>query len=181
MDTSNVAFKLRVKDVLTGSYVRTEGQFEPNYLLVGDRKVSRVNIIAVVVSSEDEGIVIDDGTGSISVRMAESGIKLPPAGTVAIIIGRPREFSSSIYIAPEIVKQLDSAWLEFRKKELGKEAVPKPEIVLNLVKSLDTGQGADIDEVIRKSGIPGCQKIIDLLMQEGDIFQVRPGRLKALE
>ena len=77
MELKNVANKLRIKDLHAGSYVRTEGQFEPNYLTLGDRKISRVNVIAVIVSNEEAGLVLDDGSGRIEARvMPGSEIRL---------------------------------------------------------------------------------------------------------
>jgi uncharacterized protein len=182
MDSKNVAHKILIKDLLQGTYVRTEGQFEPNYLKVGELNISRVNVIAVVVSSEDAGLVLDDGSGRIEARvMAGSDIKLPAAGTAALVIGRPREFNDSIYLVPEIIKTVSPGWLEHRKLELQTQSISKPEKVLQIIKSLDKGDGADIDEVVKRSQLPECEKIINLLLSEGDIFQVKHGRLKALE
>jgi uncharacterized protein len=182
MEGQGVAYKLGVKDLLEGSYVRTEGQFEPNYLSIGDRKVTRVNLIAVIVSSEEDGVVLDDGSGRIEARvMPGFDFKLPSAGNVALVIGRPRQHNQSIYLVPEIIKAMTPGWLEHRKIELGNENISKPEKVIKLIRMLDKGDGSDIEEVIAKSGMPECEKIVNMLLQEGDIFKIKHGRLKALD
>src|SRR3989338_7527293 len=72
-----IAYKVRIKDVLDGKYIKEEG-WTPNYILTSDgRRVSRVNIIAVVVSKNTDNLnyalVLDDGSGRISIRSFDSG------------------------------------------------------------------------------------------------------------
>lgn len=54
------------------------------------------------------------------------------------------------------------------------------EKILNLVKSLDTGFGVSFEEIIMNSGINNCEEVIQNLIEEGEIFEVRPGILKVL-
>ncbi|MBI2147459.1 hypothetical protein HYU19_03195 [Candidatus Woesearchaeota archaeon] len=55
--------------------------------------------------------------------------------------------------------------------------------VVTIIKSLDSGSGADMADVIKKiGGDSGCvEKELQELILNGDIFEVRPGRLKVLE
>ncbi|MCK5025673.1 MAG: hypothetical protein KAS15_03730 [Nanoarchaeota archaeon] len=55
------------------------------------------------------------------------------------------------------------------------------ESVLALIRELDKGEGVDTDEVIKKSKIDSCEELIKSLLLEGDMFEVRPGRLKVLD
>ena len=50
-----------------------------------------------------------------------------------------------------------------------------------MIKKLDEGGGADHEEVLAKSNIPNGEQIIEMLMREGEIFLVAPGKLKVLE
>ena len=67
-----VAYKVRIKDISEGQYVRVGG-WEPNYVILGnDQKVSRINLIGTVVAKENannyQSFLMDDGSGRISVR-----------------------------------------------------------------------------------------------------------------
>ena len=53
--------------------------------------------------------------------------------------------------------------------------------ILALVKEMDIGEGADIQDVISKSGNKETESILKNLLQEGEIFEIKPGKLKVLE
>jgi len=55
------------------------------------------------------------------------------------------------------------------------------EKINSIIRELDCGEGADIDEVISKSGVESCEDMINSLLLEGDIFEIKPGRLKVLD
>lgn len=241
-----------ISSIHRAMYTKTEGEWEPNYLLIKDRKVSRANLMGVVISgTAQEGayssFTIDDSTGTISVRIFEDSTKHEyELGDVVMVIGKIREFNSEKYIVPEIIRKIDNeVWLDVRKKELEKidvsmldrvrsdeqpmqastpgapkqEPAPREERassiekeiaenaevlkestapqsasaeddvptenntekVFNLIKKLDTGDGANIEEVIEESGLSDCEDIIEALLNEGEIFEVKPGHLKVLE
>lgn len=194
-----VAYKVRIKDILDGEYVKEEG-WMPNYIRTLDgTKVSRVNIVGTIVLKTDEynrkGIIIDDASGKLPVRSFEErgifdGVEI---GDVVLIIGRPREFGEK-YIDPEIIKKIkDPAWIEVRKAELKKpelkvseEKVDEAVIstadkIFNLIKEADDGNGVDIEDIIKKSNNSEAEKIIRGLLEEGEIFELNPGRIKVLE
>lgn len=196
------AYKTRVKDILYSRYVKTSGM-EPNYLEVGSKRISRVNILGVIVEKSDMGnykaLVIDDGSGRISARAFDGNMQLDNIriGDAVIVIGRPREFSSEKYVIIEAIKKTDPAWGRVRGLELQKnnddskkgkvildkeekvELSPKNKIIL-AIKELDEGDGVLIESVLSKN-VDGAEKIIDTLLKEGDIFEVKPGKLKVLE
>ncbi|MBU0758141.1 MAG: hypothetical protein KKF44_08790 [Nanoarchaeota archaeon] len=71
-----------------------------------------------------------------------------------------------------------------KKEEETPETKPSEnpyEVVLNLITELDNGDGADIDEVISKTTFKNTEDIINNLIQDGEIFQLRPGMVKILE
>lgn len=129
--TRQTAIKARISNLLNGRYIVNEG-WEPNHILYNSQKISRVNIIGVVVSknqnefSSNASIVIDDGSGRINVRSFEENLFInnSAVGDVVLLIGRPREYSNEIYIMPEIIKPLDDKrWVDVRKLELGQEEI----------------------------------------------------------
>ena len=206
-----VARKLWIRDILAGTYIKEEG-FKPNHIILKDNSAAaRVNILGVAVSASSEGlptIVVDDGSGRISVRAFEPSQQMAAVqiGDVVLVIGRPRQFGAEMYVLPEIVRKIpDLGWIEVRKLELsatppieGAAAPVQPapntvteeavddsfglsETVMNAIRSLDTGAGADVDAVIEQVGAGNAEKAIQFLLQSGDVFEVSPGKLKVLE
>lgn len=199
-----VAYIVKIKDVIGGRYAKEEGEWAPNYVLVEGKQVSRVNIMGAVIAADQENksVVINDGSDSIAVRSFEEkdyGINI---GDMVLVIGRPREFNNEKYIMPEIIKKVkDNRWVELRKAELRSRELsssPKKEDIeaedavaavagidddysniFKTIREADKGDGADIQEVISKSG--GSEAMIRNLLKEGEIFEIRPGRLKILE
>ncbi len=199
-----IAYKIGIKDILNSKYIKTEG-FNPNYLEIHEQEISRINIIGVIVQKSAldnyKNLTIDDGTGKISARVFENNILLEKIdiGDVVLIIGRPREFSSEKYILIETIKKINPLWAKARKLELIKNikvantssnnnSFIKEEVVdlnptnkiIRLIKELDKGDGVSI-ETISSKNIKDIDKIIDILLKEGDIFEIKPGKLKVLE
>ena len=50
-----------------------------------------------------------------------------------------------------------------------------------MIKKLDEGDGVLIDDVIKSSKIGDAEEIINRLLENGDIFEIKPGKLKILE
>lgn len=204
-----VAYKKRIADLIDAKYIKTGGQ-AANFLQAVGQDISRVNVIAAVVSRADfqnyVNISIDDGTGRISARAFDntalvSNIKV---GDVVMIIGKPREFSSEKYILIEAIKKVSPAWAKFRKIELegvhGQGYAAKNGVedkhdkadetetsysgqtnkIIKVIKELDKGDGVSIDDLLSK-GIENADSIIDALLRRGDIFETKPGKIKVLE
>lgn len=197
-----VAHIVKIKDILSGKYTKEYGEWAPNYVLVEGNQVSRVNMMGAVIAADQETkiLVINDGSGSIAVRSFEDWGYKADVGDIVVVIGRPREFNDERYIVPEIIKKIDdNRWVELRKAELmlrGLSSGPKNEDpiesetavadidddyskVFKTIREADNGDGADTQEVISKSG--GSEAMIRNLLKEGEIFEIRPGRLKILE
>lgn len=196
------AYKVKVKDIIGSRYIKTSGM-EPNYLEAGSKQISRVNILGAIVEKSDMGnykaLTIDDGSGRISARVFDDKIFLSDVevGDVVNLIGRPREFSSEKYVIIESAKKTDPAWALVRSLELQKneynnkkskvandkeekvELSPKNKIIL-AIKELDEGDGVLIESILSKK-FDGAEKIIDTMLKEGEIFEVKPGKFKVLE
>lgn len=55
------------------------------------------------------------------------------------------------------------------------------EIIIKTIKTLDGGNGAEVEEVIKISNVPNAEKLIDNLLKEGEIFEITSGMIKVLE
>jgi len=53
--------------------------------------------------------------------------------------------------------------------------------LIDTIKELDQGDGADTEEVISASKVGNAESILDNLLKEGEIFEVRSGKIKVLE
>jgi hypothetical protein len=201
-----VAIKSWIKTLVNGQYIVKDG-WEPNYIQYNGQKISRANIMGIIVQKSDskllnyEYIVIDDGSSRITARSFEDKDKFInfAVGDVVNVIGRPREFGREIYIIPEIVRNVkDNRWLEVRKLELGDAPEKEPlqqnvqdieveeietpqERLIKIINDIDDGSGVDIDEAIRRAKNPHAEDIIKDMLAQGDIFEIKPGRIKVLE
>lgn len=195
------AFKVWIKQVISGTYVKEEG-LRPNYVILGNgKKVSRVNLLGTVVSVSTEGMQsfsLDDGTGTINVNAFEplEKVKNLQLGTMVFVVGRPRQFGNEIYLLPEIVTEIkNQEWIQVRKAELSEikqepsqEEKPQEKIeesdnssekILSFIKEKDSGEGVSVEEV--SAVIPNAEKVIERLLLNGDLFEVKPGKIKILE
>ena len=207
-----IAYKVRVKDILNGEYIREEG-WQPNYVLFPNgQKISRVNIIGTIVATSNENnyqsFLLDDGSGKVSVRFFQGSdvVHNTSIGDIVLLIGRIREYGNERYIVPETIKKVtNKMWIQVRKLELKqqrlfpqkKAEVTTPEIkkvviesdlekgptqkIYDLIKRLDNGDGVDIDNILQQINEKNVEDIINNLLERGEIFEIRRGRLKVLE
>ena len=198
-----VAYKIRILDILNSNFSKDE--VSAGYIILNGAGISRVNLIATLVYKSDEvsqtSGIIDDGTGKISMRVFDGQnifFKIE-VGDVVLVIGKIREFNNERYIYPEILRKASIEWLNLRRLELGKpieklqekeesviiEEVTEPATVFQqiygLIKEFDKGEGATIEDVIKNSKTSEAEDIINKLLKNGDVFEIRPGRLKVQE
>ena len=67
--------------------------------------------------------------------------------------------------------------LSLEKKE--EFALPSQKI-MGIIKELDKGSGAFIEEIIERSPLEETEKIIEKMLESGEIFKNMPGKIKAL-
>jgi RPA family protein len=207
----HIAYKRSISDIINSDYIKGQG-FEPNFLVSKGVEVFRMNLIGVVVdkiaSGNQHSFVLDDGTGSISIRFFGENNPLEKISItdVVMVIGRPREFSSERYLLLESIAKLDPAWAKVRKLELKKykqikddnskkngivdqTTIEKPpkffhdnnrNKVLKAIKDFDKGEGTLIDD-LPGNIVPNIEITIETLLKQGEIFEVKPGKLKVLE
>ncbi|MDK2849404.1 MAG: hypothetical protein PWP03_772 [Candidatus Woesearchaeota archaeon] len=58
--------------------------------------------------------------------------------------------------------------------------INKDKLVYDLIKKLDDGEGADLDQIIIKSKLEDCEDVIKKLLREGEIYEIRPNKFKVL-
>lgn len=202
----HIAQHIPISFVLNCKYEKGEGEMAPNFLVGKSLKVARVNILAIVVTVENDSVfTIDDGTGKISVRVFEpiEHFFNPDIGQIVNVIGKPREYNDERYIMPEIIKKSNEKWMRLRKEKLKKintqnkeetkeikqetaeriteKVVDKHEEVLKFIKKNDNGEGVEIETIIKNSGIDTAEQVVENMLKEGELFENQPGRIKILE
>lgn len=199
----NTAYKFRIGELSLGKPIFDQERF--NFLELGDKKIVRVNIIGNIVDKyESEGekeyifITIDDGSGQIKVKsFGEDSRKFKNTqqGQTVVIIGTLRHWNDETYIQPEIIKEMDPKYLLIRKLETEKERkdnaveMPKTEVkalkdkILDKIKGSDDNGGAETEKIImefREASPEIINQEISRLLEEGIIFEPRPGKLRYL-
>jgi len=200
----DVAYKVGISDILNGSLIK-EG-LSAGYIRLNGANASRVNIIATLVYKIEQwqgyaGAVIDDGTGRLSLRSFENtdAFSKVDVGDAVLVVCRIREFNNEKYASLEILKKIrDTRWLNLRKMELEKKkdanaaviaqnnpsnetSIAASEEIYLLIKSLDGGNGAPVEDVIKNSKRDDAENIVNSLLVSGDIFEISHGRVKVLE
>ena len=155
-------------------------------------------------------LIVDDGSGIILIRFFETSkiVEELKIGNTIIVIGKVRVYNNEKYISPEIVKKIDLAWLKARNLEkveafINKTSDPQIETdqpeedliaeeliedqndlpfqkIIKMIKELDKGEGVFVDDIIEKSPINDTEKIIERMMEKGEIFQIATGKIKVL-
>lgn len=194
----NIAYKLRIGELEKGKPIIDENQ-RLNGLELGDKRVVRINIIANIIEKyESEGetkflsLTIDDASGQIRLKsFGDDTLKFSSIsqGDTVLVIGTLRMYNNEMYIAPEIIKVYDPRYLLVRKLELEKnipEVVDKSQIkeikdkVLDMIKASD--EGIDADKLIMEiqASPENINQEIHKLLEEGIIYEPRPGKFRYL-
>tara|TARA_Y100000310_G_C20685725_1_gene818825 strand:- start:396 stop:1046 length:651 start_codon:yes stop_codon:yes gene_type:complete len=202
------AHKLRIGDILRANQIFEQSESlnkRLQFVELGDKKILRINLIANVIdkyNSEGESkfatITIDDGSGQIRARLFGEEISKfedLKQGDTIIIIGMLRSYNQELYIMPEIIKKQDPKYLLVRKLELEKE-IPKPitpeqkkeikslrDDIIDKIKTAEKDEGIDKDEIIMSLKDNNPELItqeINKLLEEGIIYEPKPGRVRYL-
>lgn len=171
----SIAKKINVEQVLLGKYIQTEQ--EADYLLIDEEKIHRLNIIGIIVHKDIIGsmttFILDDGTGSILLRLFEEDKKLEEIniGNTVITIGKVRMYNEEKYISPEILQKTKQEWLQVRTQELSK-LYPEEEKYKDKIKNEEKENKNDEErkksekeqkESISERTILPAQKIVQLI------------------
>ena len=196
----NIAYKLRIGDVLKGKPMMSEGKFL--FLELGDKKVVRINVLANCVDKYvQEGekqfasLTVDDASGQIKVKAFGEDIgplKDVLQGDTLQIIGNVREWNGELYMIPEVIKKVDPRWLLVRKLEIQKARKDMPveeskdsglkNSIMDKIKGAEADGGIDVDTIIMdvEASPDLINGEIKKLLEEGLIYEPRPGRLRYL-
>lgn len=200
----HIANKLRIGDVILGKPIFDGDKF--THLELGNKKIVRVNIVGNIIDKYDaEGdrkytfFTFDDGSGQIKLKSFgddSEKFKSIAQGQTVVVIGVLRHWNNETYIQPEIIREQDAKYLQIRKKELEKErneSAPKVENkqevvaikdkILEKIKGSEEEGGIDTDKIIlefRETSTDILQQEIKKLLEEGIVFEPRPGRLRYL-
>jgi len=196
----NVAYKLRIGDILKGVPMMDEGKFL--FLELGDRKVVRVNLLANCVDKfiqEGEkqfgSLTVDDASGQLKLKVFGedvSRIAEIMQGDTLQMIGNMREWNGELYMIPEVVKKVDARWLLVRKLEIQnarKDIVSDEKgdaslknMILDKIKGAEADGGIDREALVMdvEAAPEGIEVEVKKLLEEGLVYEPRPGRLRYL-
>lgn len=244
-----VAVPVSVAEILDYAFIRQEG-WQPSYLLTNNRRrLGRVSVMGLLIGKpDDHTLLVDDGSGVISVRAVDASPALA-VGEVVHLLARVGEVGGQRYLLAEVVRKLKNpAWLHVRRLELrlrgddiGEAALetappdrpapsaipPRPaygstevqpivslETVRNraeesgpegfgvdepqgppaqkspaerlcaLIKIMDAGGGVDMSDLMKRAeaeGISNSERLMQSLLEQGEVFVPRPGLVKTLE
>ena len=196
----NIAYKLRIGDILRGVPMMDEGKFL--FLELGDKKVVRVNILANCVDKYiQEGekqfgsLTVDDASGQLKLKVFGEDVEMFKEilqGDTLQIIGNMREWNGELYAQPEVVKKVDARWLLVRKLEIqnARKDIPAGDSkdsglknsIMDKIKGAETEGGIDVDAIIMdtEASPDAINAEVKKLLEEGLIYEPRPGRLRYL-
>ncbi len=199
----NIAYKLRLGDLLIGKPVMDAERFQ--FLELGDKKIVRVNVIGNIVDKyQSEGekkflfFTLDDGSGQIQVKVFGDDVekfKELPHGETVLIIGVLRHWNEDTYISPEIIKEQNPKYLLVRKLEIDKQRtesaplIQKEEVValkdkiVDMIKNSEEEGGIETEKIImniRDASPEIINQEIQKILEEGIIFEPRPGKVRYL-
>ncbi len=196
----NIAYKLRIGTILSGKQNFEQERFISSE--INEKKVIRVNVVGSIVDKyESEGekkylsLTLDDGSGQIKLKAFGDDVdkfKEITQGQTVIVIGVLRHWNEEIYITPEIMKEQDPRYLVIRKLELekGEKVEVSPELkiavslkekLMDIIKDSESGGGVSIETLSSKlENSPDINQEIQKLLEEGTIFEPRPGVVRWL-
>jgi RPA family protein len=195
----NIAYKFRIGTLLAGKQIADGERLKE--LEVGDKKVIRTNVVANVVDKYvQEGekkfgsLTLDDGTGQIKIKVfGDETEQFTPLnqGDTLQVIGFVRSWKNELYLTPEIIKKKDPTYLLVRKleaeadqpKTMAKEQVTAMrDKIIVLIKEAEPNNGIEMDKMIMALHEPpqDINAEIKKLLEEGMIYEPRPGKLRWL-
>ena len=201
----NIAYKLKIGDILIGKPILNQEKFQ--FLELENKKIVRVNVIGNIVDKyQSEGekkylfLTLDDGSGQIQIRIFGDDVekfKDVHSGETILIIGVIRCWNNNTYLSPEIIKEQTPKYLLVRKLELEKQGLEfqenktfeKEQIkelkdnLLDMIKNAEKDGGIEINKLILEIKNVSPEIInqeIQSLLEKGMIFEPRPGKIRYL-
>jgi RPA family protein len=199
----NTAYKFRIGDILIGKPVTNGDRFA--FLELGDKKIVRVNVIGNIVDKYESAgetryvsFTVDDGSGQIRLKTFgddSERFKNFSQGQTIVVIGVIRHWNDELYISPEVMREMNPKYLLLRKLETEKDRAvsetprEKEEVmaikdkILEKVKEAESEGGIETEKLMMnlQEFSPGIiNKEIQKLLEEGIVFEPRPGKIRWL-
>ncbi len=200
----HIAYKFRLGDLPLGKPIFENERFL--FLELGGLNVARVNVIGNIVDRYDSNgeknylfLTLDDGSGQMSLKIFGDDVarfKDLVQGQTVLVIGTLRSFNNELYINPEIIRTLDPKFLLIRKLELEKkrnietpvastpqEKISNKDKILDLIRNAEDQGGIDQEQIVtrvRELSPENIDSEIKKLLEEGIVFEPRPGRIRYL-
>lgn len=139
-------------------------------------------------------LTLDDASGQINAKTFGQDTALfeeISQGHTVMLIGLLRVFNNELYILPEIIKVIDPRYLLIRKLEIEKslpKEIKKEEIkaakdqIIEMIKKEEINEGVDTEKLIMeiRASPDLINQEIRKLLEEGIIYEPRPGRVRYL-
>ncbi|MDD5178626.1 MAG: OB-fold nucleic acid binding domain-containing protein [Candidatus Nanoarchaeia archaeon] len=131
--------KIWISNLINGTYKKQLGEFESNYVLVKDKQVFKVNIVATVINKFQStdgkyvSLTIDDNTAIIRIKAWNEDTKKIinfEIGDLVLVIAKPREYNEELYLIPSTVKKVEDPNLELMYRAEILKNHGKPESII---------------------------------------------------
>ena len=203
----NTAYKFRIGDILIGKPVMNsaaEGE-RFAFLELGDKKIVRVNVIGNIVEKYESlgetkylSFTVDDGSGQIRLKVFGDDterFKNFYQGQTIVVIGVLRNWNQELYISPDVMREMNPKYLLIRKletekekavseKPLGKEQIIAiKDRIFDMIKGAESEGGIETEKLIlrlQEFSPTMISKEIQKLLEEGIVFEPRPGKIRYL-
>jgi|SRR3989344_732970 len=201
--------EITVLEALNAHFIQKSADEPSAISFGGEELIYNINIMGIVLNLERVGsmtnLLLEDGTEKIIVRFFEDKkiLSLLEAGDIIKVIGKIRKYNEERYISPEIIKKVDPLWMKFRflkiklrgslkstsnssknlfteEKSVVDNTLLPSEKIFCLIKEMDKGEGVRIEEIVEKSSLDKTEEILQKMIEEGDLFQNLPGKVKIL-
>lgn len=130
----HITNRIWISDLHNGRFIERESELDSSHVLIDNKKISRVYIIATIVQKyENEdmsyaSVTIDDGSADIRVKTWKDDVDIisnAMVGDLVLLVGKVKKYNDELYIVPEILKKVDPNWELIHKTILLKN--PKTE------------------------------------------------------
>ena len=203
----NTAYKFRIGDILIGKPVMNsvaEGE-RFAFLELGDKKIVRVNVIGNIVEKYESlgetkylSFTVDDGSGQIRLKVFGDDterFKNFYQGQTIVVVGLLRHWNQELYISPDVMREMNPKYLLIRKletekekavseKPLGKEQIIAiKDRIFDMIKGAESEGGIETEKLImnlQEFSPTMISKEIQKLLEEGIVFEPRPGKIRYL-
>jgi len=140
-------------------------------------------------------LTVDDASGQFKLKAFGEDVGMfenVVQGDTLQIIGNVREWNGELYVIAEVVKKVDSRWLLVRKLEIqnARKDLPVAEggsselknSIMDKIKAAEADGGIDRESLVMD--IEASPEAIEIevkkLLEEGLVYEPRPGRLRYL-